>query len=130
MKRAKHIIYGLFLALLLVVVIYTVFLFAVEPTNKVWRPEEGIWYCEELQIQLSFDSRYKSYAILDDQMIVCACENSRGSKDILVLCQESIAGEYEIGDLIFSGRYVDLDGNRYVVRDMITHELYTFELIE
>ncbi len=32
-----------------------------------WMPTEGMWYCDELQISLSFETDTKSFAIIDGQ---------------------------------------------------------------
>ena len=129
MRKQKHILYGILVAFFLLLLLYVVLIFTLEPKNKVWRPEQGVWYCEELHMQLSFEKGYKSYVILDGEAILCACENDRGSKNLLVLCQEPNVKGYEIGDPIFSGRYVDLNNNKYTVKDNDSHELYTFVLM-
>lgn len=125
MKYIKRIFIGIAIVLHLLISAYVVFVFVAEPTYKVWRPEDGVWYCEELQMQLSFEKGQKSYVVLDGRVIPCACENNRGSKDVLVFCQVN-GSEYVIGDLIFSGRYVDLSDDTFVLKDRKTQQIYTF----
>lgn len=130
MKSVKCVLAWMLITMLIASLAYVVFVLVAEPTYKVWRPEDGVWYCEELQMQLSFEKGQRSYVVLDGTNIVCACENARGSKDILVLCQQNNVRGYEIGDLIFGGRYVDMSDDTFVLRDKESQKIYTFVRIE
>jgi hypothetical protein len=124
MKYVKHLL-SILIIVFIALFVYVIFVFIAKPMDKVWCPEDGVWYCEELQIQISFEPGKKSYAVLDGTVVPCVCENDRGSKDLLVLCQANGNG-YAIGEIIFSGRYVDLSNDTYVLKNKKSQELYTF----
>ena len=105
-----------------------IFIFT-HPTPSVVRPDEGIWYCEELKIQLSFEDD-SSYTVVNGRSISCTWGNDRGSDVIMVLCQEPNIEEYRLGDTVFWGHYVHLTDDEYIVSDGTTSVEYTFERID
>lgn len=42
-------------------------------------PQYGVWYCEELQLQLNFNKGEKSIVLVDGNEVLCGVENDRGS---------------------------------------------------
>jgi hypothetical protein len=89
----------------------------------------GYYYDSELQMQLSFERGINSYVVLDGTVVPCACRNDRGSEYIGLLCQANV-NEYEIGDFIFWGRYVDLSDDTFVLKDRKTRQIYTFVRVD
>jgi len=89
-----------------------------------WMPTEGIWYCEELQLQISFD-RSESYIVIDGQKIACDCLNDRGSAWFCVLIQEK-NDLYPVGKEVFSARYVQLSEYEFIVSEEHTGKQYVF----
>lgn len=93
---------------------------------SVWIPDGGTWYCEALQMELSFEYGEYSYVIIEGEEIKCKCYNNRGARDIsLVIMEEDLAG-YQLGDTYFWASYVDLNDECYVVKECSTGEVYTF----
>ena len=126
MKQSKRISVSALLLIYLCVLLCACSLSTYEPRIIFWRPEEGIWYCEELQIQLSFEENHDSYMVIDGIQIRCVWENDTNSQDIRVLCQGANTFGYGMGESLFSGRYVELSDDQYVVENRQTREQYTF----
>lgn len=95
-----------------------------------YEPEEGIWYCDELQIQLSYESYAQCYIIEDDEKILCACGSDRGVKYIHVTCLERNHPQYKLGDVIFFAEVISLNDTELLVYDEQTEQQYVFLRIE
>ena len=112
--------------------IKAVFLFALLCSALVgcisdqYEPEEGIWYSEELQIQLSYEQHTQSFAIINGEKIVCACGSDRGVPNLYVSCQETDHPMYRLGQEIFSAKIVSLSETEFVVYDEQTSRQYVF----
>lgn len=104
-----------------------IFIFS-HPTPSVARPDEGIWYCEELKMQLSFEDD-SSYAVVNGEAISCIWENDRGSDVIGILCQDQNVEAHGLGDTIFWGYQLELTDDKYIVCDGVTGIAYTFTRI-
>lgn len=100
------------------------------PKPSEYTPTDGVWYCETLQITLSFTAEKKSFITIDGEEILCECGNDIGSPDIYLLCQEPANRRYSLGELIFWGVYVSLDKDVYILEDHYTGELYRFLRVE
>ena len=114
----------------LVLLLLSVFLFAVCITSRACIPEGGTWYCSELKIQLAFDKGNETYAILNGRKVHCIWENDLGSAYISVLCQEHNIPDYEIGEAIFSGKFVELSDCVYTLEDTTSGTVYLFVKID
>ena len=90
--------------------------------TTLWRPESGVWYCDELQLQLSFDSESPCFVMQDGVRVDCTWFNNRGSKYITV-CYLTKDYDYIT---ILDGKYVDLTDDRYIVENMDTGIQYIF----
>ena len=99
--------------------------FDLDPRRE-YTPDDGVWYCDELKMQLSFSKQYQSTVSIDGEELQCACINDIGSDGIYVLCQESDNQVYALGELIVWLEYVSLDGEAYTVKDHNTGETYIF----
>lgn len=89
-------------------------------------PEEGEWYCEELQLQLSFDGQGDCYYIVGDEKVKCACGSDRGSRWLTVGCQEADSKYFDLGEEVFSAEFVRLDQEKLVVCEKKTETEYIF----
>lgn len=105
-----------------------IFIFS-HPTYTDVTPEKGIWYCEQLQIQLSCEDD-NTYAVVNGKMIRCVWGNDRYSNVIGVECQESGIEEYRLGETVFWGYFVSLTDSEYVIRDAKSGVEYTFDRID
>lgn len=99
-------------------------------TVTKWVPDDGTWYCEELQIQLSFTKERESFAIIDGQTIICVVENDRGSKEVALICQSSNDLGFQVGDVVFCGEYVELSERQYILKDYASRGTYIFKRID
>jgi len=72
-----------------------------------WMPEDGVWYCEELQIQLSFEEDVDSYVIVNGERKKCSWCNEQYSRILWVDFDEDDDGYLD--DFYFSGERVSLD---------------------
>ena len=97
-------------------------LFFCEPSNEFYGPDGGVWHCDELGIQISFERDQPSLAAVHGEYIVCATSRHRGSKHINVSSQD----HRYLGESVFKGKYISFDNDRYVLKDKKTNRLYTF----
>lgn len=86
-------------------------------TPKSLLPGEGIWYCDELQIQLSFENHETSYIVVDGVEIACAVGNDRGSKQIVISCQELNSEHFCLDEVILAAWHVELTDNCWIMQD-------------
>ena len=86
-------------------------------TPKRLMPENGIWYCDELQIQLSFEDYEPSYIVVDGVEIKCAVGNDRGSKLIMISSQEHYSEHFRLDETILAAWHVSLAENRWIMQD-------------
>lgn len=96
----------------------------------LWRPAEGVWYCEELKIQMSFDRSVPTYAEINGKEVICSWGNDRGSAVITISNQDRSCQELKLDEVIFAGEYVELDDHRFVLREYRGETLYTFIRIQ
>jgi len=89
-----------------------------------WMPTEGIWYCQELQMQISFEEN-ESFVVIDNQKVACACLNDRGSAWFFVLIQGK-NDRYPVGTEVFSAKHVQLSKNEFIVSEEHTGQQYVF----
>lgn len=94
-----------------------------------FEPSDGIWYCDELSIQLSYEKGEESFVIFDDEKIVCACVTDPGSDILAVLSQDPDTAQYTLGETVFSGRILHLDSEALIVQDETSGAEYTFNRI-
>lgn len=90
--------------------------------TTLWRPESGVWYCEELQMQLSFDSEVPCFVTQNGTEVNCTWFNNSGSVYITV-CYLTKDYDYIT---ILDGKYVDLTDDSYIVENMDTGIQYIF----
>ena len=128
----KPCIIGALVLLVIFGLVCAYFGFAAQGTDEAAEctPQEGEWYCTELQMQLSFSDQGQSTVIIDGNTISCTWENDIGSHDIYVLCQEVDHPSYKLGELLFWFKYVSLDDGTYVVSDHESGELCYFIKIQ
>lgn len=91
-----------------------------------WEPTQGVWFCDELSIQLSYEEDDESFIIEDGNKIICACGSDRGSRRIEVSCQDNSTRDYYMGELVFSAEILSLEGNELNVYHKETEREYIF----
>lgn len=112
------------------------FFIFVDRTNKWNGPTEGLWYCEELQLQLSFTEHYESviehndllcYVYSDGKYIMCSSGMTRRDRHALRVKNQDIWSEEndQLGEDIFVAKNVSFNDESYIVKDENGKE-YTF----
>ena len=90
-----------------------------------WMPQEGDWYCEDLQLQISF-SGGDCFWINNGEMIPCDCINDRSSKAFFVIAQAFGNENLPLGTELFCGEHVKLTDDEFVVREIDSGKIYAF----
>lgn len=93
-------------------------------------PEEGQWYCEELQLMLAFGDSKECYIVVDGEKITCGCGSDPGSRFLSVGSQDEETTRYRLGEEIFGGEFVKLEGNELTIRESKSGQEYTFVRID
>ena len=91
-----------------------------------YEPQEGVQYCEELQIQLSYEHDAATYITENGDKIFGICGTDRGSKLIGILCQSTHGGHY-VGEEIFLAEIISLDDQALVLYDEASKQQYVFQ---
>lgn len=91
-----------------------------------WMPEEGTWFCKELQIYIFCGSLVECHIVHNEEYLRCAWGQDRGSQYFYISFQEFHHDDFEPGQTIFQGKYVSLDDTNYVVEDINTGVQYVF----
>ena len=93
-------------------------------------PENGVWYCQELEVHLSFAPWGKfsetSTILVEGEELVCICRYDLGSSDLYLVCRDRRNSKLEYGDIIYWWTYVELNDNELVLKDHYTKAQYTF----
>ena len=99
--------------------------------NNDWIPTEDQWYCDDLQLILSFGVPEKTYIIHKEtnQKVSCYWGSDLGSGILYVACNEENA-PWELGEGVFLGKYVSQTDTELVLRDYDTGIEYTFRRID
>lgn len=92
-------------------------------------PEEGTFYCQELEITIDLNTR-TGFAVVDGDKINCAFGNDHGSRFIGVTNQQPGLETYYLGESIFSGECIHFDEDSMVVLEEWTQIEYTFKRID
>ena len=94
-----------------------------------WFPTEGAWYCDELQIQLGFDSSCENFFVKDGEKINSAWDGELGSKYIGIACRQEDCQYCRRGTYILTIEWIDLTETQLVVKST-DGVYYIFERIQ
>lgn len=94
-----------------------------------WTPPEGNWFCEELQIQVSF-SGGDCFYVLNDKIVPCDSINDRGSHSFFVLSQATDVEELPLGTELFSAVYMEFTEEQMIATEEHTKKEYIFVKVE
>ena len=115
------------------IVIYAIALctiFCMGCTPDQYEPLNGVWYCEDLQMQLSYDVGKESYVIIAGEKIAIACGSDSGVSRLCVSNQQRNHPEYHMGETIFEAEIISLNATKFVVYDMQAQREFVFYRIE
>lgn len=127
MKKSILFSLGILIAgAVLLLGVFLLFCFSLGPVEQV--PQEGIWYCEELKLQINFEQKTQSnaYILVDGEKILCQGGNDRGSPYLYVVCAETrYAADYPNG-IVFSGEVISHNDEAFIAQELDTGAEYTF----
>lgn len=98
-------------------------------------PTEGIWYCEELQIQVCFykneedcgsDPCANSYIIEDGEKNLCYWHNSRGNDLLIIARQKDGDMGFKARNAVLYGNCIRYDEHEMVIEDSKKNETFIF----
>jgi len=101
-------------------------------TKMEWQgPDQGLWYCEKLQMQLCFQYNrdIRSNALIEGIPVVCDINTYAGTYRLCVINQDESGKIDGVGSKIFEGEMVSLDEESYIVQNRIG-ESFTFGRVE
>ena len=97
-------------------------------------PEEGRWYCEEIQVTLVFSvinfAREDSVIIIDGNEIECHCGWEIGSPHLYLICHETIDGVCYQGQDLYVWEFVDVTESELILKNHDSEEVFTFIRID
>ena len=97
-------------------------------------PEEGSWYCAELETCLVLDwengSRKPSYIIIDGKQVSCSCSIPFNTTYIILRCQESGVDGFDNGDSIYWWTLIEYSDTEMLLQDYETGQQYSFLRVE
>ncbi len=134
------------------VVLLIMFLPGCYDQPKEYHPQDGTWFCEELQVQLCFDPEsyataafyenkvymqmddeeyYDSFIVWDGQMFRCSAHCKRNSPYLFIQYDDPRFNDtqcklYDIGYHFYETEIVSLSDNQMVLKDQHTAEKYIF----
>ena len=109
--------------LLILAVLISVFCF---PARSL--PEEGEWYCSELDMNLSFSIHCKTLLSHNGEEVLCIRAVEHGSTWIDIICDETGNPNFAFGEAVFSGEILKLKNNLFIIQSSNGVE-YTFRRI-
>ena len=109
--------------LLILAVLISVFCF---PARSL--PEEGEWYCSELDMKLSFSIHGKTLLSQNGEKVLCIRSVEHGSTWIDIICDETDNPNFAFGEAVFSGEILKLKNNLFIIQSRNGVE-YTFRRI-
>lgn len=112
-----------FLSIFLVLLLCGLAVLILTPKQKL--PDDGVWYCDALQIEISFDDGSAS-AVVSGKKMHGVCQRDDEKNRITLICREEVHPDFRPGDVLFTARFIRLDENKLVVLDEKIEKEYTF----
>lgn len=106
------------------------FVFCIGCTPDQYEPENGVWYCEELQIQLSYDVGKECFIVINGEKIAAACGSDRGVNRLVVSSQQANHPDYYMGETIYEAEIISLNEQEFVVYDEQAQREFVFYRVE
>lgn len=93
-------------------------------------PEDGIWYCEELGIEIVLDRENgtvkPSTVVINGEKIICKCVGEFNTPYLFLRCQDVDASEYRLAENIYWWTVIEYTGNDLVLEDYYSKQCYSF----
>ena len=122
-SNIRIVICGIGAILLIFAVLISIFCF---PARSL--PEEGEWYCSELDMNLSFSIHGKTLLSHNGEEVLCIRAVEHGSTWIDIICDETGNPNFAFGEAVFSGEILKLKNNLFIIQSSNGVE-YTFRRI-
>jgi len=87
---------------------------------------EGIWYCQELKLQVSLDDYQNAFFMDNGEKILCKCYLSGNGRNLDVYCREFEHPKYRNGKTILGAEVRHYEDMSMRVYDRKTWQEYTF----
>lgn len=129
-KISKILLYVITSLVAIYICFWIIGLFQLDTNIENWTPDGGIWYCDDLGIQLSFSANEETYAIINGKKVICAWGNNKGTSYLSIHIQESGLDEYQLGESIFFGQCVDLTDTEFILKEYETGVQYSFVKVD
>ena len=129
-KSIKTIVFLLSSLLVLFLLLFMLLIFYITYPIKPPAPEEGVWYSDTMQMQLSFEYDTESFVTINGKKMICLCINNRNSKRITLLSQdENWREQYSMGRLVFAADVLRFDDEVLLLIDDNNCE-YSFNRVQ
>lgn len=97
-------------------------------------PDEGTWYCSELEVYLVFDRENQvckpSTAIINGEEITCICSSELYTQYISLICQETGVPGVGLGDSLYWWTLIEYSDTEMLLEDYETGQQYSFLRVE
>ena len=128
-KHISTIIKIILILLLVLIVSFVLFLLIagnIEPMQVLH--SEGIWYCEDLQIQVCFGEKtdyYGTHIVLDGQKYQCSVGYDKGNPAFSIWYSD-YSHDISADEFLFEGECVFFDEQKMIVEELDTRKEYIF----
>ena len=93
-------------------------------------PEDGIWYCEELGIEIVLDRENgtvkPSTVVINGETITCICVGEFNTPYLFLRCQDTDASKYKLAESIYWWTVIEYTENELVLEDYYSKQCYDF----
>lgn len=97
------------------------------PKPVQYMPEEGVWYCEDLQIQLSFEANICNYVLVDNVKVEANWHNDPGAKTFSIMSAYGVESLGILPGYVFlTAECVSRNEDEFVVKERYTDKAYVF----
>ena len=99
-----------------------------------YAPKDGVWYCEELNLTLSYESEDKSYLVKDGETILCSRTGHHQSTHMNVYAAEETIREdggtaYTHKELLFEFEILHFERDSFEVCDNLGNHYIFIRLV-
>ena len=85
--------------------------------NDEYFPKEGAWYCDELQMQISFDKNNESFYFIDNTKIPISAHIDRDVNILMISCGQPDCTYCEYRSFVATLKFVELSETQLVLED-------------
>ena len=97
------------------------------PPKELPVPDSGCWFCEDLEIQLSFDETDSTYAVINGIEKNCVILRENNTNTIIVFCADWETCSLSHDCKIFSGSILELTNTEFLLMESKSKVVYSFE---